>query len=49
MPERGRICPSCPDGSATVAGALGFLAWHESYHLGQLGLLRRLAGKPGRA
>lgn len=38
-----------PDGSETVGGALGFLAWHESYHLGQLGLLRRLAGKPGRA
>jgi hypothetical protein len=38
-----------PDGSDTVGGALGFLAWHESYHLGQLGLLRRLAGKPGRA
>lgn len=38
-----------PDGSETVGGALGFLAWHESYHLGQLGLLRRLAGRPGRA
>lgn len=36
-----------PDGSSTVAGGLGFLAWHEAYHLGQLGLLRRLAGKPG--
>jgi len=38
-----------PDGSDTVAGALRFLAWHEAYHLGQLGLFRRLAGKPGRA
>jgi len=36
-----------PDGSDTVGGALRFLAWHETYHLGQLGLLRRLAGKPG--
>jgi uncharacterized damage-inducible protein DinB len=38
-----------PDGSDTIAGALRFLAWHEAYHLGQLGLFRRLAGKPGRA
>jgi hypothetical protein len=38
-----------PDGSDTVGGALHFLAWHEGYHLGQLGLIRRLAGKPGRA
>jgi len=38
-----------PDGSDTVGGAIRFLAWHEAYHLGQLGLLRRLAGKPGRA
>ena len=38
-----------PDGSDTVGGALGYLAWHEAYHLGQLGFLRRLAGKPGRA
>jgi hypothetical protein len=38
-----------PDGSDTIGGAIRFLAWHEAYHLGQLGLLRRLAGKPGRA
>ncbi|MDR3669478.1 MAG: DinB family protein [Holophaga sp.] len=38
-----------PDGSDTVGGALGYLAWHEAYHLGQLGFLRRLAGKSGRA
>jgi hypothetical protein len=38
-----------PGGADTVGGALRFLAWHEAYHLGQLGLLRRLAGKPGRA
>ena len=36
-----------PDGSDTVGGMLRFLAWHEAYHPGQLGLLRRLAGKPG--
>ena len=38
-----------PDGSDTVGGAIRFLSWHEAYHLGQLGFLRRLAGKPGRA
>ena len=38
-----------PDGSDTVGGAIRFFAWHEAYHLGQLGLLRRLAGKPGSA
>jgi hypothetical protein len=38
-----------PDGTDTVGGAVCFLAWHEAYHLGQLGLLRRLAGKAGRA
>lgn len=38
-----------PNGGDTVLGALEFLAWHEAYHLGQLGLFRRLAGKPGAA
>ena len=38
-----------PDGTEDVGGAIRFLAWHETYHLGQLGLLRRLAGKPGLA
>jgi uncharacterized damage-inducible protein DinB len=38
-----------PDGSDTTEGALRFLAWHEAYHFGQLGMLRRLAGKPGLA
>jgi hypothetical protein len=36
-----------PDGSDTIGGAIRFLAWHETYHLGQLGMLRRLAGKSG--
>lgn len=31
----------------SVAGQLGFLAFHEGYHAGQAGLLRRLLGKPG--
>lgn len=38
-----------PDGTDRIADAIRFLAWHETYHLGQLGLLRRLAGKPGLA
>ncbi len=38
-----------PDGSDSIGGAIRFLAWHEAYHLGQLGMLRRLAGKPGLA
>ncbi len=36
-----------PDGSTTIGDGLRFLAWHETYHLGQLGIFRRLAGKPG--
>ncbi len=36
-----------PDGSSTVAGGVHFLHFHETYHLGQIGLLRRLQGKPG--
>jgi uncharacterized damage-inducible protein DinB len=38
-----------PDGADTVAGLVRFMCFHESYHLGQLGLLRRLNGKPGLA
>ena len=36
-----------PNGTDTLGGAIQFHAWHEAYHLGQLGLLRRLAGKAG--
>jgi hypothetical protein len=36
-----------PDGSTTLAGGAHFLHFHESYHLGQIGLIRRLLGKPG--
>jgi hypothetical protein len=36
-----------PDGSRTVGGGVHFLHFHESYHLGQIGLLRRVTGKPG--
>jgi len=36
-----------PDGSRSVNDVLHFLYFHETYHLGQIGLLRRIAGKPG--
>ena len=38
-----------PDGAQTKEGAARFYLWHESYHLGQLGILRRICGKPGLA
>lgn len=33
-----------PDGSDTVEGVLHFLYFHEIYHLGQIGLIRRMNG-----
>ena len=36
-----------PDGSHSADGGLHFLHFHESYHLGQIGLIRRAVGKPG--
>ena len=30
-----------PHGDNSLSGALHFLAWHESYHCGQLGQIRR--------
>lgn len=36
-----------PSGNGTLGWRLGFLHFHESYHVGQIGLLRRLLGKPG--
>jgi hypothetical protein len=38
-----------PDGSNTRGGAARFLLWHETSHLGQLAMLRRVCGKPGMA
>ncbi len=38
---------AAPARTSTVADVLGFLAFHEGYHNGQLGLLRRVVGKPG--
>lgn len=36
-----------PSRNATLGERLAFLAFHENYHVGQVGLLRRLTGKPG--
>lgn len=36
-----------PDGGKTFGAAARFLYFHESYHLGQLGLLRRMRGHDG--
>jgi hypothetical protein len=34
-------------GDSTLGGSLAFFQFHEAYHSGQLGLLRRIAGHPG--
>jgi len=36
-----------PTGEVDVAGRLAFLQFHEAYHIGQIGILRRLAGREG--
>src|SRR5512143_125535 len=38
--------PRLPGSDGTLLGALAFLAQHDSYHLGQVALLRRLQGLP---
>jgi uncharacterized damage-inducible protein DinB len=38
--------PALPGGDGTVLGALAFLVQHESYHIGQMALLRRQYGLP---
>jgi uncharacterized damage-inducible protein DinB len=35
---------SFPFADSTVIGILTFLAWHEAYHVGQLGLMRSYLG-----
>lgn len=35
-----------PAADQTVRGALGFWTWHETYHVGQLGLVRARMGRP---
>jgi uncharacterized damage-inducible protein DinB len=38
---------AAPAKRGTVGQTLGFLHFHEAYHVGQIGLLRRLIGKEG--
>jgi len=38
---------AAPFAGMTVGGKLGFLQFHEAYHAGQTGTLRRIAGKEG--
>ncbi len=39
---------AAPSLFGTVGGALAFLTFHEGYHSGQLGILRRVLGKEGK-
>ena len=45
----GRPAPFSPGGdpNETIGTLLMTIAWHQAYHVGQTGLLRRLAGKKG--
>jgi uncharacterized damage-inducible protein DinB len=36
-----------PGGTKTIADQIGFLAFHESYHVGQLAYIRKLLGYSG--
>jgi uncharacterized damage-inducible protein DinB len=45
--DKPAAAPGSPAEDTSVGGQLSFLHFHESYHSGQLGLLRRLAGKGG--
>jgi uncharacterized damage-inducible protein DinB len=46
LPDQAIAAPST-NPEQTLGQRLAFLAFHESYHVGQIGLLRRLSGKPG--
>jgi uncharacterized damage-inducible protein DinB len=41
--------PRFPGGDGSVEGTIGFLLQHDSYHLGQIALLRRQWGLPAMA
>ena len=45
-PQLAQSASHFPGSDGTVLGALAFLAQHESYHLGQIALLRRQVGLP---
>jgi uncharacterized damage-inducible protein DinB len=41
--------PASPTGNPdeTIGSLLSTMCWHQAYHSGQLGVIRRIAGKPG--
>ncbi len=41
------LAATAPSGDRTIGQRLAFLVFHESYHVGQIGVLRRLVGRPG--
>jgi len=45
-PALARSAARFPGSDGTLLGALAFLAQHESYHIGQIALLRRQLGLP---
>jgi len=45
-PGLARSAQALPGADGTVLGALAFLAQHDSYHVGQVALLRRQLGLP---
>jgi uncharacterized damage-inducible protein DinB len=45
-PQLNRHAQRFPGSDGTLLGALAFLAQHDSYHLGQVALLRRQLGLP---
>jgi uncharacterized damage-inducible protein DinB len=45
--DESALAAPAPSGDRTVGQRLAFLVFHESYHVGQIGLLRRLVGQPG--
>jgi uncharacterized damage-inducible protein DinB len=47
LTEVGEEALRAPSGTSTLGQRLLFLALHEAYHVGQIGLLRRLSGKEG--
>lgn len=47
LPKLSAEALAAPLRTSTLGDFLTFLAYHEGYHNGQLGVLRRLAGKPG--
>jgi hypothetical protein len=46
LDERAPVSPT-NNPNETVRSLLAVVGFHQAYHVGQLGILRRIAGKPG--